>query len=95
MTLLYMTAEIYPFGKNSLLTVDLAGQYIAFFNAFKNILDGSINMFYSFSKTLGGNMYGLLTYYLMSPFNLLLVFFEKTSMYPLTFIQKYEIICVL
>lgn len=79
MTLLYMIAGIYPFGKNSLLTVDLAGQYIAFFNAFKNILDGSINIFYSFSKTLGGNMYGLLTYYLMSPFNLLLVFFKKAS----------------
>lgn len=79
MTLLYKTAGIYPFGENSLLTVDLAGQYVAFFNALKNILDGSINLFYSFSKTLGGNMYGLITYYLCSPFNLLIVFFDQAS----------------
>lgn len=79
MTILYAIVGIYPFGENSLLTVDLAGQYVAFFNALKNILDGSINIFYSFSKTLGGNMYGLLTYYLMSPFNLLLAFFDKAS----------------
>lgn len=79
MTLIYVTAGIYPFGDNSLLTVDLANQYIAFFNALKDILDGTINMFYSFSKTLGGNMYGLITYYLSSPLNLLLVFFDKYS----------------
>lgn len=79
MILLYIQGGIYPFGSKSLLTADLAGQYIAFFNALKNILDGSTNLFYSFSKTLGGNMYGLLTYYLMSPFNLLLIFFSKSS----------------
>ena len=79
MTVIYATAGIYPFGQNSLLTVDLAQQYSAFFGAFKDVLDGSANIFYSFSKTLGGNMYGLLTYYLMSPFNLLLFFFDKGS----------------
>lgn len=79
MTVIYATAGIYPFGDNSLLTVDLANQYIAFFNALKDILDGTINMFYSFSKTLGGNMYGLITYYLSSPLNLLLMFFDKYS----------------
>lgn len=86
MTILYAIAGIYPFGENSLLTVDLAGQYIAFFNALKNILDGSINIFYSFSKTLGGNMYGLLTYYLMSPFNLIIALFDKTSIPEAIFI---------
>lgn len=79
MTLLYIIVGIYPFGKNSLLTVDLANQYVAFFNVLKNILQGSANVFYSFSKTLGGNMYGLFTYYLISPFNLILLFFKQTQ----------------
>lgn len=79
MVLIYSTVGIYPFGKNSLLTIDLAGQYIAFFNTFKDILSGTCGLFYSFSKTLGGNLYGLLTYYLMSPLNLIIYFFDKFS----------------
>ena len=74
--LLYITAGIIGGNKN-ILTVDLADQYIAFFNALKNIFNGTISPFYSFSKTLGGNMLGIITYYLMSPLNLIIVFFNK------------------
>lgn len=79
MLIIYACVGIYPFGKKSLLTVDLAGQYVAFFNAYKNILNGTISAFYSFSKTLGGNMFGLITYYLMSPFNLILLLFDRIN----------------
>lgn len=67
-------------GNKNILTVDLANQYIEFFNALKNILNGTISPFYSFSKTLGGNMFGLITYYLMSPFNLLIVLFDRIDL---------------
>lgn len=76
---IYASVGIFPFGKKSLLTVDMAGQYVAFFNAYKNIFSGGISAFYSFSKTLGGNMFGLITYYLMSPFNLILLLFNKIN----------------
>lgn len=76
---IYACVGIYPFGKKSLLTVDMAGQYVAFFNAYKNIFSEGISAFYSFSKTLGGNMFGLITYYLMSPFNLILLLFDKIN----------------
>ncbi len=79
MVLIYACVGIYPFGKKSLLTVDLAGQYVAFFNAYKNIFNEGISIFYSFSKTLGGNMFGLITYYLLSPINLILLLFSKTN----------------
>ena len=49
-TIIYACIGIYPFGKKSLLTVDLAGQYVAFFNAYKNIFSEGISIFYSFSK---------------------------------------------
>ena len=71
MVLLYTTVGIIGGNKN-ILTVDLADQYVAFFNALKNIINGTISPFYSFSKTLGGNMLGIITYYLMSPFNIIL-----------------------
>lgn len=76
---IYASVGIYPFGKKSLLTVDMAGQYVAFFNAYKNIFSEGLSAFYSFSKTLGGNMFGLITYYLMSPFNLILLLFDKIN----------------
>lgn len=79
MVIIYGCMGIYPFGKKSLLTVDLAGQYVAFFHAFQNVASGGMNAFYSFSKTLGGNLFGLITYYLLSPFNLILLFFSKTN----------------
>lgn len=79
MVMVYACMGIFPFGKKSLLTVDLAGQYVAFFNAFQNVASGGINAFYSFSKTLGGNLFGLITYYLLSPFNLILLLFSKTN----------------
>lgn len=79
MILLYMTVGVI-FGDKNILTVDLANQYIEFFGALKDILSNKIGIFYSFSKTLGGNLYGLITYYLISPFNLLIVFFNKIDL---------------
>lgn len=86
MIFLYIIVGIYPFGKKSLLTVDLAGQYISFFNSLKNIFTGDISIFYSFSKTLGGNMFGLISYYLMSPFNLLIIFFDRLHITEFVFL---------
>lgn len=78
MILLYLSVGVIGGNKN-ILTVDLADQYVAFFNALKNILTGTINPFYSFSKTLGGNIFGILTYYLISPFNLIILLFDKVN----------------
>ena len=79
MILLYMAVGVIG-GTKNILTVDLQDQYIEFFNALKNIFDGKIGPFYSFSKTLGGNMFGLITYYLLSPFNLIIMFFNRLTM---------------
>mgnify|MGYP002621879720 CR=1 FL=1 len=76
MILLYITVGVIGGNKN-ILTVDLADQYVAFFNALKNILNGTIGPFYSFSKTLGGNMLGIITYYLISPFNIIILLFDR------------------
>ncbi|KRM35818.1 hypothetical protein FC83_GL000845 [Agrilactobacillus composti DSM 18527 = JCM 14202] len=62
----------YPFGKSSLLTVDLGQQYIDFFAYFKaSLLHHPETLIYSFSKAIGGDMLGVSAYYLMSPFNLI------------------------
>ena len=63
-----------PFGDNTILLRDSIGQYIDFVSYLKTVLRGENNIFYTFSKTLGGDMLSLASYYLLSPFNLLFLF---------------------
>lgn len=70
-----------PFGSRSMLTVDLGQQYIDFFSLFrKTLLGNPEQFFYSFEKGFGGEMIGLWAYYLMSPFNIILLFFNEESL---------------
>ena len=62
----------YPFGNKSLMAVDFGQQYISFFCLLPNaVFSGDLSsLSYSFTKSLGGDMIGVLGYYLMSPFNI-------------------------
>lgn len=60
-----------------LLISDANQQYAELFQYLKNILDGQVSLFYSFSKGIGGSMYGTFFYYLSSPINLLLFFVSE------------------
>lgn len=66
---------MYPFGNKSLMAVDFSQQYISFYAFLKEtILSGDWSgFFYSFTKSLGGDMIGVLAYYLLSPFNLIYI----------------------
>ncbi|MDD4772042.1 MAG: YfhO family protein [Eubacteriales bacterium] len=59
---------IYPFGDKSILIYDLRSQYIDFFAS----LRGGIQ-FYSFNRAFGGDFFTLAAYYLLSPFNLIIL----------------------
>lgn len=60
------------------MDMDLPGQYIHFFSYLKSILSGENDFFYTFSKTLGGDMTGLSAYYLLSPLNIIFCFFHES-----------------
>lgn len=78
--------HVYPFGDNSFLTNDLKYQYIDFFAWFRRVLLGEANLRYSFSQGLGMNTWGLYSYYLASPFNLLCVLFPADKLTLFVFI---------
>lgn len=78
--LLAAVGHVYPFGDNSFLTDDLKYQYIDFFAWFRRVLLGEANLRYSFSQGLGMNTWGLYSYYLASPFNLLCVLFPADKL---------------
>lgn len=78
--------HVYPFGDNSFLTNDLKYQYIDFFAWFRRVLLGEANLRYSFSQGLGMNTWGLYSYYLASPFNLLCVLFPADKLTLFVFV---------
>ena len=68
-------SHLWPFGDQSIVCLDLDSQYISFFSYLKEIFRDPTTLFYTFSKTLGGDMIGLVAYYLISPFNIITLFF--------------------
>ena len=77
---------IYPFGSESFLAEDLRYQYIDFFAWFKRVLAGQESVFYSTACGLGANTWGLYSYDLASPFNLLLPFFDEAHLTLFVFV---------
>ena len=78
MWLVYIALEVFPFGNNSVLVLDLNGQYVYFFEDLRNKLTSGGSLIYTWSRALGGENMGIFAYYLSSPFSLLTVLFPKS-----------------
>lgn len=78
--LIFVALHIYPFGDKSILIWDMKFQYVDFFCYLKDVLTGHAGVAYSFSKSLGGSLIAMFGYYLSSPLNFLVLFFEKDTM---------------
>ncbi len=72
--------DIYPFGKYSILKSDLYNQYINFFCYLREIILNGKSIAISWNLGLANNFYTTFAYYLISPLNLLVVFFKPTNM---------------
>lgn len=79
--ILFIIKGYAPFGENSLAWMDANIQYLDFFSYLKDIISGENDILYTFSKTLGGPGIAVFSYYLSSPFNLLVVFFEQKDLH--------------
>jgi uncharacterized membrane protein YfhO len=62
---------LWPFGRNTILTIDAEGQYVPFFSQLRSIIFGNNDFSYNFNNIIGGDFFGLAAYYLFSPFNLI------------------------
>lgn len=80
MLVTFAALRVYPFGDNTLLVSDMGYQYIDFLSYLKSVFSGDNDLFYSFSKFLGGNVFGLWAYYLASPVNMIVLLFPKAMM---------------
>ena len=77
MTVVFLLCGLTPFGSRSLGVLDMSSQYLSFLGSLRDLVTGRASFLYLPSLTLGGNMTGIVAYYLMSPLNLL------TCLFPL------------
>lgn len=70
--------------KSEYLPSDAYAQYFPMLQYFKNVLTGTASYPISFSKGLGGTMFGAFFYMLSSPTNLLVVFFKDIKLFIIT-----------
>ena len=79
MLIVYALFKVFPFGNNTVLVMDMDDQYAEFFSYYHRVLTGQDSLVYSFTKEMGGNVFGLFTYYLSSPFSFLMLFFPQKA----------------
>lgn len=79
--IVFISKDIYPFGNHTLIYSDMYDQITAFYYHFYDSLKGSNSLFIDFSTSGGINFFGILTYYISSPFSLLLLLFERDKIY--------------
>jgi len=78
-SIIFAYSGLVPFGNNNFLSSDLGTQYLTFLTKLRRqLVSGNIHL-YLFSQSLGDNFFPVISYYLLSPFNLLLVFFDPKS----------------
>lgn len=74
------SGDFYPFGEKSMLIMDMRDQNIAFFTSLRDALFGDNSLFYSWSRSMGGNYWGLFTFYISSPLSFITLFFPVEKM---------------
>ncbi len=78
--LVFALGGICPFGSRSLSVLDMSNQYLSFLYALRDVLTGKASAMYLPSMALGGDMMGVIAYYLASPLNTLLCLFSREAL---------------
>ncbi|MDN6028348.1 MAG: YfhO family protein [Lactobacillus sp.] len=78
---LIIFSSYFLYHHSGILTVDLGQQYVDFLSFYQqNIFHQPLKFIYSFQNGLGNSMLGTSAYYLLSPFNLLLLLFPTSQL---------------
>ena len=73
----YAVFGMYPYGENSVLVLDLNAQYVYYYDYMYDVIHNGESLFYSWSRNLSGEFFGIIGYYLASPFNLIVWLFPR------------------
>ena len=73
------------YSNHTIMMIDMQSEYIAYMRDLRNILLGEGSLIYTNSKLFGGDYLSIFTFYLSSPFNFYVVFFNEEAI-PLFFV---------
>lgn len=76
----YFIFGIYPFGDESVLVLDLSGQYVYYYENLRDAFWGNGSFVNSWSRNLTGETMGIFAYYLASPFTLIIMLLPRSIM---------------
>ncbi|MCD8214648.1 MAG: YfhO family protein [Clostridiales bacterium] len=80
MNIVYILRQVYPYGPNTILKVDLYHQYGPYHEEFRSRILNGQSLFYSWEGGLGKNFVAQAAYYTASPISLLMLFFPQVHM---------------
>lgn len=80
MILILKSRGFYPFKGTTLFFMDMRDQYVGFFASLRYLFSGEGSLFFSWSRSMGGNYLGLFAYYIASPLSFITVFFPLKDM---------------
>lgn len=75
----YAIFGLYPFGKYSVLCLDLNGQYVYYYEALRDAILGDGSIFYNWSRNLSGEFMGTIGYYTASPFMIFIMLLPESQ----------------
>ena len=75
--IIYAMMGIFPFGDRSVLVLDMNAQYIYYYEELRDILRGESSLIYTFERAIGGEFLGFFTYYVASPFAIIVALFPE------------------
>ena len=73
----YFIFGIYPIGDESVLVLDLNGQYVYYFENLRDAFWGNGSLVNSWSRNLSGETVGMFAYYLASPFTIIVMLLPR------------------
>ena len=92
---LYAIFSAFPFGTNTLSHYDMAAQIIPQSELIFDFFNGKSPLFYSTKFGTGANTFGYLIYFILSPFNLLMLLGgEGNLQYSLNIVFILKLICI-
>lgn len=71
--------ELFPFGNGTVAWCDMTQQVIPLLTDFKDILSGKAGVFLNFQNAGGMNLWGVIFFFIASPFTFLVAFVKKTQ----------------
>lgn len=86
-----ITLKSYLFDNTYMVIFDGINQYMHFFSEFSRILKSGKSIFWSWHQGIGGNFYGPMTYYILSPIMLILIILFPVNSVPYLFVFAFII----